>query len=124
MFVNRKNQVDTPLISDTGEEVYELIGKDEAIGGAIQHSFAYVVIPPNCSSRCHHHNEREETYFILKGQGKLHINGETRIVNSGDAIFIPPKNQHQIHCEGNEALEFVTVCAPAWTPEDNVFQDR
>jgi mannose-6-phosphate isomerase-like protein (cupin superfamily) len=123
MFVNRKDQVDSPLVSSTGEEVYELIGMGERLGGSNHHSFAYVVIPPGCSSRPHYHNEREETYFILKGRGRLQINHERRLVKPGDAIFIPPKNRHRIITVGRKALEFVTVCAPAWILDDNIFQE-
>lgn len=124
MFVMRKEMVESPKISSTGEEVYELIGPGELLGGATQHSLAYVVIPPGCSSRPHFHNNSEETYFILKGHGKLIISDHERIVKPGDAIFISPNNQHQIFTEGNEALEFIVVCAPAWNIDDNIFLDE
>jgi mannose-6-phosphate isomerase-like protein (cupin superfamily) len=123
MFVRRKDLVDTPKISSTGEEVYELIGPEKRLGGASRHSVAYVVIPPKCCSRPHFHNDGEETYFILRGVGTLIINDQEHLVTPGDTILISPKARHQIFAEGDEPLEFVVICAPPWNIEDNIFLD-
>jgi mannose-6-phosphate isomerase-like protein (cupin superfamily) len=120
MFVTRKEMVSPPLINERGEEVYELIGSNPAHGGAINHSLAYVVIPPKGSSSHHFHNQSEETYFILKGQGRIIINDQERVVTPGDTIFISPDEPHQILTEGNADLEFVVVSAPPWSLEDNI----
>ena len=124
MFVTRKEKVDTPLINETGEEVYELIGSNPANGGANKHSLAYVVIPPGGSSGHHFHNRSEETYFILKGQGRIIVNNQERVVTPGDTIFISPDELHQIFTEGNADLEFVVVSAPPWSLEDNIPVDK
>ena len=120
MFVTRKEKVETPLINPTGEEVYELIGFKPQHGGAVRHSLAYVMIPPGGSSSHHFHKVGEETYFILKGRGKLIVNNKKFIVSPGDAIFISPNDAHQILTEGTEVLEFVVVSAPPWSLEDNI----
>jgi mannose-6-phosphate isomerase-like protein (cupin superfamily) len=120
MFVTRKEMVSTPLINETGEKVYELIGPNLAHGNANNHSLAYVVIPPGGSSSHHFHNRSEETYFILKGQGRILISDQERIVTPGDTIFISPDEHHQIFAEGIADLEFVVVSAPPWSLEDNI----
>jgi len=120
MFVTRKEKVATPLINETGEEVYELVGSNPEHGCATNHSLAYVVIPPGGSSSHHFHNHSEETYFILKGQGRIIINNQERIVTPGDTIFISLKAGHQIFTEGDAVLEFVVVSAPPWSLEDNI----
>jgi mannose-6-phosphate isomerase-like protein (cupin superfamily) len=124
MFVTRKEKVETPLINATGEEVYKLIGSNPRCGGATHHSLAFVVIPPGGSSSHHFHKVGEETYYILKGRGKLIVNNKEHIVSPGDAIFISPNATHQIFTEGNEVLEFVVVSAPPWTPEDNILTKK
>ncbi|MFW9986697.1 MAG: cupin domain-containing protein [Candidatus Odinarchaeota archaeon] len=120
MFKTRKDLVKAPTVSSTGEEVFELVGSDEKLGGSSHHSLAYVVIPPHCSSVHHFHNTSEETYFILKGQGKLIINDTEHIVRPGDAVLISPGDHHQIFTEGHDALEFIVTCAPPWNQDDNI----
>lgn len=39
----------------------------------------------------------------------------------GRACLIKPLEIHQIFNEGEDNLEFLTVSAPAWTPDDSFF---
>ena len=39
----------------------------------------------------------------------------------GQACLIKPFEIHQIYNEGKDDLEFLTVSAPAWTPDDSFF---
>jgi len=55
MRLIRKENIETPFESGTGEQVYEMLGAPEHIGGAKHHSFSHVVIPAGCSSRPHYH---------------------------------------------------------------------
>ena len=123
MHIARKDKVKKPRENPTGERIYEMIGRGKELGGATKHSFAYVVIPPNCSSQLHYHPEDEETYYILKGEARLIINDKEHHVCPGDAIFINPPERHQIFTEGTEDLEFMVVCAPAWQLTNSVFLD-
>ncbi|MEK7130544.1 MAG: cupin domain-containing protein [Patescibacteria group bacterium] len=123
MIITRKDRIKKPSINPTGEQIYEMIGRPKYLGGATKHSFGHVVIPPKCSSRLHYHPEAEETYYILKGKGKMLIDGKEHFVHSGDAIFIRPSEKHQIFTEGNKDLEFIVICAPSWEPTNSVFVD-
>jgi mannose-6-phosphate isomerase-like protein (cupin superfamily) len=123
LLITRKEKVEKPFVNVTGEQVYELVGKPAQLGGAAEHSFGYAVIPPNCSSRLHYHPQAEETYYMLKGEGKLVIDGVEHNVRHGDVIFISPPEKHQIFNEGMDDLEFIVVCAPPWEPNNSVFLD-
>jgi mannose-6-phosphate isomerase-like protein (cupin superfamily) len=124
LLITSKEKVQKPFVNVTGERVYEMVGKPARLGGATKHSFGYAVIPPNCSSRLHYHPQAEETYYMLKGEGRLVIDGVEHNVRPGDAILISPPEKHQIFNEGGEDLEFVVVCAPAWEPDNSVFLDN
>ena len=120
MYITTKDKgdrVDTP----EGEIIFEMIGCENNQGDALKHSVAYVVIPPGCSSLLHYHPEAEETYCILKGDGEIVVDGKKYPVKSGDTVFISPLEKHQIFAHGTCDLEFIAVCAPAWTPECSVF---
>ena len=54
-----------------------------------------------------HHHEPAETYYIMSGHGEMEIEGRTRPVGPGCAVYIPPDARHAIRCTGAEPLVFV-----------------
>lgn len=120
MTVVRKSDVEEPLVSDHGEIIYELIGRD-AEGSTERHSVAHVVLPPGKSSLPHYHPEAEESYYILAGLGEMEMGEETSRVKPGDLILIKPTQIHKITSVGEEDLEFLAICVPAWEPDNSVF---
>jgi mannose-6-phosphate isomerase-like protein (cupin superfamily) len=123
LFLTRKDKVEKPFVSKSGERVFEMIGRPSKLGGATKHSFGIAVIGPNCSTQLHYHPYAEETYYIMKGKGRMIIDGTEHVVQPGDAVLISPPEKHQIFCDGNEDLEFIVVCAPAWEPSNSVYID-
>lgn len=121
MLITRKDKIEKPFENPTGERIYELVGKAKSLGGATKHSVGYVVIPPKKSSLLHYHPEAEETYYVMKGKGRMMVNGKEHFVNVGDVILIHPNEQHQIFIEGKENLEFIVICAPAWEANNSIF---
>jgi len=123
MRVIRKEQIDNPFINTTGERIYEKIGSPEQLGNSKHHSFGHVVIPVGCSSKKHYHPIAEETYYILKGKAKILINDIEHILVPKDTLFIEPNETHQIFSVGEDDLEFLVICAPAWEPNNSVYLD-
>lgn len=110
-----------PIGGDHGETVYELLG--HAVGGAEQHSVAYIEIMPGTASLKHYHPDAEESYYILSGAARMVIDGETQTLSPGQAVAIKPLMVHQIFNDGPEPLRFLAICAPAWTPDNSVYVD-
>jgi mannose-6-phosphate isomerase-like protein (cupin superfamily) len=111
----------TPIVSQHGEIVYELIGN--AAGATQRHSVAYVVIPPGKASLLHYHPEAEESYYILKGYGRILLGDEQETIKTGESVLIPSPKPHKIINIGEENLEFIAVCVPAWEPANSVYLD-
>ena len=124
MLINRKDRVTKPFVGPTGERVYELVGRSADTGRVTMHSFAHDVISPGGYSKQHYHPEAEETYAILKGKGKMIIDGTAYLLAPGDILLVHPHERHQIFTEGNDDLEFYVVCAPAWEPTNSVYIDK
>lgn len=61
-----------------------------------------------------------EVYYILSGDGVMHIDGESRPVAPGDTVYIPPKAKQQITNPGTADLVFICIVDPAWRKEDEV----
>lgn len=123
MRLTRKEQIEKPFENTSGERVYEMLGAPDSIGGAKYHSFSHVVIPAGCHSRPHYHPVAEETYYILSGEGRMVVDDKELILVPGDALLIQPPEKHQIFNDGKSDLEFIAVCAPAWTPDNSVYLD-
>jgi mannose-6-phosphate isomerase-like protein (cupin superfamily) len=124
MRITRKSNVLKPSVNTTSEQIYELIGRPDALGTSKLHSFGHVVIPPSCSSRLHYHPIAEETYYILKGQARMVIDEKEYALSPGDVVLIMPPEKHQIFSIGDTDLEFIAVCAPAWEATNSVFLDE
>jgi uncharacterized cupin superfamily protein len=87
MRVISQSQVDHPLLAPLGEQIHELIGDATALGGATKHSVAYVVIPRGKLSPRHYHKVSEETYYMLKGEAEVIIDGRQVILLPGQACL-------------------------------------
>lgn len=112
----------TPLYSAHGEIVYELIGSTPEHGGTTAHSLAYIIIPFNKASLKHYHKVCEESYYLLKGQARMILDDQEFTASPGQAILVLPGQRHQIFNAGDDDLEFLAICAPAWNPKDSYLE--
>ena len=66
-----------------------------------------------------HKLQQAEVYLILVGQGRMHINNESRDVSTGDVISIPPRAVQWIENTGNDELQFIAIVSPPWREQDD-----
>jgi len=81
-----------------------------------------LVMNPGDEVAPHYHNEREEVYYILSGEGvavhKEEGEEEKIVFEKNLAIHIPPKVVHDIKCTGNEPLWILVIMAPPLPVDD------
>lgn len=101
-----------------GDATYlrELLHPDKA-ELAIRYSLAHALVRPGKTS-IRHRLRTSEVYYILQGEGLMHINDETEAVQPGRAIYIPPQALQYIKNTGSVDLEFLCIVDPAWRQED------
>ncbi len=63
----------------------------------------------------HTHKVQEQIYHVVEGEGLMELDGERRVVRSGDCIFIPPGVEHAIYNTGRVDITFFVVTTP---PDD------
>lgn len=56
-------------------------------------------------------NHHEEVYFLVEGEASLDIEGETVVLDPGEAVRVPPDATRQIR-NGDEPSTFVIAGAP------------
>ncbi len=85
----------------------------------LRYSLAHAIVPVGKTSLLHA-LKTSEVYYILSGKGEMHINEEVKIVEAGDAIYIPPLAKQYIHNCGDIPLIFICLVDPAWRKEDEI----
>lgn len=105
-----------PFITKDGSEIRELLAHRNS---AIRHqSLAEARLPAGAATQEHYHAKTEEIYFITAGAGRMRIEDETREVQAGDAIAIPPGKKHKVWNTGPETLKLLCCCAPCYEHSD------
>ena len=87
-------------------------------GLALPYSIAHAVLKPGTASLPHFLKESSEVYFILEGQGEMHIDNESAAVVQGQAVYIPLGSKQYIQNIGTDDLKFLGIVHPVWRKED------
>jgi mannose-6-phosphate isomerase-like protein (cupin superfamily) len=85
-------------------------------------SLAEATLEVEQATERHYHRVTEEIYFVLKGQGRMEVDGETTHVRPGDAVLIPAGAWHQLENNGTSELRILCCCAPAYSHDDTYFE--
>ncbi|MCW2977109.1 MAG: hypothetical protein JWM06_2390 [Actinomycetia bacterium] len=85
-------------------------------------SLAEATLEVEQATERHYHRVTEEIYFVLKGQGKMEVDGETTYVRPGDAVLIPAGAWHQLENNGTSDLRILCCCAPPYSHDDTFFE--
>jgi mannose-6-phosphate isomerase-like protein (cupin superfamily) len=85
--------------------------------GTYRYSLAHAVVLVGKASRPHRLRS-SEVYYILRGEGEMHVDRESAHVRAGHALLIPPGSHQYIRNTGPIDLEFLCIVDPAWRSED------
>ena len=108
------------------EAVEAFVTKDGSTIRELHHtqvqSLAEATLEVEQATERHYHRNTEEIYFVLKGQGKLEVDGETSHMRPGDAALIPPGAWHTLENNGTSELRILCCCAPPYSHDDTFFE--
>ena len=111
---NQKNS--TKIIGNEGAIIYDLLNPQH-VKNVIRYSLAYVNLSGG-KSTLPHTMKTSEVYYILEGEGVLHINNESESVKTGDAVFVLPGAKQHVENVGSEDLKFLCIVDPAWKKDN------
>jgi mannose-6-phosphate isomerase-like protein (cupin superfamily) len=70
---------------------------------------AWLVVEPGRRTKPHNHHERE-TFFILRGSGRMTVGDESREVGPGDVIYLPAFGDHILeNLSPRDDLHFLSI---------------
>ena len=72
---------------------------------------AKLYLEPGVSIGFHRHENEEEIFVIVKGEGEIDDNGTLRQVAAGDSVLTGNGAGHAVRNTGNETLEILAVIA-------------
>ncbi len=107
-----------PFTTADGSTIRSILDRTNAT--VEKQSLAEASLSKSGQTERHYHKLSEEIYFILEGEAKMEIDGETRAVKPNDAILIPARAWHQITAVSN--IRFLCCCAPVYSHEDTYFE--
>jgi mannose-6-phosphate isomerase-like protein (cupin superfamily) len=90
----------------------------EREGLNLPYSLAYALLKPGTDSLPHVLKESSELYYILQGEGRMHIENESADVRAGQAVYIPPGSRQFLQNSGFEDLRFLCIVSPVWKKEN------
>jgi mannose-6-phosphate isomerase-like protein (cupin superfamily) len=84
---------------------------------ALRYSLAHAVVKPGNTTWVHR-LRTSEVYYIIEGEGIMHIDDESALVRPGSTVYIPPQAAQSITNSGKKDLKFICIVDPAWRKED------
>jgi len=118
MLVRRTNDAEEITAHD-GCRLRELL-HPERDGSGLPYSLAVARVEPGQRTSPHCLTGETEVYFVVRGQGRMHVGDAESLLRDGDAVVIPPAAVQWIECIGDEPLEFVALVSPPWRADHDV----
>lgn len=106
------------FITKDGSSIRELLSVRNSV--ITQQSLAEAIVPSGVSTAKHYHPKTEEIYYILEGEGIMHLGQTVFPVKPGDAIAISPGTIHSITNSSSKDLKFLCCCSPGYEHDDTV----
>jgi len=89
----------------------------------IRYSLAHAKVKPGQKTKPHRLSV-SEVYYIIAGQGRMHIDEESLEVVPQCAIYITPQSIQYVENTGDCDLEFLCIVDPAWRREHEQVLDH
>ena len=111
------------IVANDGCRLRELLNP-RVDGSSTSYSIAVAWVDPGKSTFPHCLKEETEVYYIIRGNGRMHINDEIENVEAGDAVVIPSGARQWIECTGQDSLKFLALVNPPWQPDHDIRLDN
>jgi mannose-6-phosphate isomerase-like protein (cupin superfamily) len=81
-------------------------------------SVNWLEVPSGASEELRSHEEAEQVYVVVKGNGTMSATGDTQELSEGDLVLIPPATDHSVANSGASPLALVSVQSPAVSADE------
>jgi mannose-1-phosphate guanylyltransferase/mannose-1-phosphate guanylyltransferase/mannose-6-phosphate isomerase len=95
-------------------------GRYDVLAGSAHYKAKVITVAPHSQLSYQSHERREEHWIVIKGKGKVVLDGETRKVKKGNYIRIPKQSKHQMINPYDIEMQFVEVQLGDYFGEDDI----
>jgi mannose-6-phosphate isomerase-like protein (cupin superfamily) len=81
-------------------------------------SVNWVELPPGASEELRSHEEAEQVYVVVRGNGTITATGDDQRVAEGDLAMIAPATDHSITNDGADTLALVSIQSPGVSADE------
>jgi mannose-6-phosphate isomerase-like protein (cupin superfamily) len=81
-------------------------------------SVNWVELPPGASEELRSHEEAEQVYVVVRGNGTITATGDDQRVAEGDLAMIAPATDHSISNDGADTLALVSIQSPGVSADE------
>ena len=117
MKVRKLDEVDE-FEGNEGTKIRQIFHPHNTLSG-IRFSLSHSLVNPGKRSKLHK-MKTSEIYYILEGEGTIHIDDDVFQVSKDNAIYIPPHSKQFIENTGSKELKILCIVDPAWRQEDEI----
>jgi len=103
---------------EEGSEIKQIFDPQNTSSG-IRFSLAHIIIAPGKSSKLHK-MKSAEVYFILDGNGIIHVGEESQKIEKNQSIYISPSSNQCLENTGQSNLKVLCIVDPAWKQDDEI----
>lgn len=86
-----------------------LVGKEV---GARNLEVILGTVAPGGQAAPHFHSEAEQVVYILEGRIEVEMFGEQQIARTGEAVFLPTGQTHQLSAYGGKPAKVLVIYSP------------
>ncbi len=86
-----------PLVLDFGLGRFDEIGEIEFwVANEVESGYCgkFLFVADGQTCPYHKHRQKHETFFVVKGQVRMLVDGEERVLKEGDLLVMPPGQSH------------------------------
>jgi len=117
MSIRKNSEIDS-IVGNEGTKIKQYFHPHNTLNG-INYSLAQFTLEPGEKSKLHKMSS-SEIYYILEGEGKLTIDGESYLLQKDDSVYVSPNAKQFIENSGNKILKFLCIVEPAWKASDEI----
>ncbi len=88
-------------------DTYFLVDPEDSPSRSLK--MGYTTIYPSGSTTGHVHDDMEEVYYVMSGEGEMVVGEDRFLVKPGDGLYVPPGVFHTTYQSGNMPLTVLWV---------------
>jgi quercetin dioxygenase-like cupin family protein len=116
------------------ETTHAVVGAEDGEAGAATAGRSFRLLAPSATATQFvgyipvgrapdHYHPYDEVVYVLRGNGQLHVEGETAPLQPGSCVHLPARLVHCLENSGPEEMHVLGVFRPAGSPAEAYYPD-